>query len=264
MPRVAPPRPGSGPNAECYGVVSSPIVNPHWPAGGGEPEARRTRSAWAVAGFLSSVVAFAVLAWNAAEGVGLARVDPHFQAIVVRNRVDGLIEAFRALAWLGSTVVLAPVVALAGAVMLARRRDVPGAVLPVAALVVTVVAKNVAKAIIERPRPPSALAIGTTTGFAFPSGHAADSLAVYVSLALILSVVLERRWRWSIWSGAVAVIVVVGASRVYLGAHWLTDVLGGWALAGGIVSILAWALALARRRRSPVPRLKPPGGPART
>jgi undecaprenyl-diphosphatase len=124
-------------------------------------------------------------------------------------------------------------------------------------------AKNGMKALIERPRPPPTLAIGST-GFAFPSGHTADSLAVFAMFALILAAGRSSRARWAIWGVAAVVALAVGASRVYLGVHWLTDVLGGWALAGVIASILAAVLASGRSSGPEAQALKPPAGPAGT
>jgi undecaprenyl-diphosphatase len=88
----------------------------------------------------------------------------------------------------------------------------------------------------------------------FPSGHAMGSAAVYLSLGLLLARVLRRRIEktYAIAS-AMLLTLLVGASRVYLGVHYPTDVLAGW-LAG-----IAWALACGavaewidrrRRRRS--------------
>jgi membrane-associated phospholipid phosphatase len=176
-----------------------------------------------------------------------------------------LTDTFRMLTHLGSSVFLVVVLAAFGiAVWISRRNLVPLS-LPVVAFVVTVLAKNTAKVLIERPRPSPALAIGSNTGFAFPSGHAADSLAVFAMVALILSTARTPRGRWALWSGALVVVLVVGASRVYLGSHWLSDVLGGWALAGAIVFLLVWMFPSWDRARPPArPALKPPEGPART
>jgi undecaprenyl-diphosphatase len=135
----------------------------------------------------------------------------------------------------------------------------------VAGLVVTALAKSAAKALIERPRPSPALAVGSNTGSAFPSGHAADSLVVFVMLALILSTAQSPRAKWAVWSIAMALVLVVGGSRIYLGSHWLTDVLGGWALAGAILSMLVWGFPSWERSSPPTrPALTPPEGRART
>jgi membrane-associated phospholipid phosphatase len=240
-------------------------VDQQGPADEEPSEARRTRRRWALAATVVSLAAFALFTWSAAGETGLARVDPGVQDLVVRHRVGWLTDAFRILTHLGSSVVLVLVLASFGILVWITRRNLVALTLPMVAFVVTVLAKNTAKALIERPRPSPALAIGANTGFAFPSGHAADSLAVFAMVALILSTARSSRGRWALWSFALAVVLVVGASRGYLGSHWLSDVLGGWALAGAIVSLLAWMFPSWDRARPPArPTLKPPEGPART
>lgn len=257
-----PPRVITAPDPDPHGVVSSPSVDPHRHADVESSNAGGTRRRRALVAGLLCLVAFALLTWNAVGEIGLARVDPDVQDLVVRHRVGLLTDAFRALTWLGSTTVLALVLVAVGAFLLITRRDVVGAILPATALAVTIVAKNEAKMLIGRPRPSPEWAIGSNTGFAFPSGHAADSLAAYAMLVLILSTGRSLHARWAIRFAAAGVVLVVGASRVYLGAHWFTDVLGGWALAGAIVAILTWAFPRKTPRLDP--SLKPPGGPART
>ena len=89
------------------------------------------------------------------------------------------------------------------------------------------------KVLVGRPRPPTALALGGFGGMAFPSGHALQATAVWGMLAVLTAAgVARRRARMLVWIAGVAVAVAVGASRVYLGAHWLTDVMGGWVLGG--------------------------------
>jgi membrane-associated phospholipid phosphatase len=240
-------------------------VDQHGPADEAPSDPRRTRRRWALAATVGSLAAFALFTWSAVAETGLARVDPGVQDFVVRHRVDWLTDTFRILTHLGSSVILVVVLAAFGVLVWISRRSLVALTLPIVAFVVTVLAKNAAKALIERPRPSPALAIGSNTGFAFPSGHAADSLAVFAMLALILSTARTPRAKWALWSCALAVVMVVGASRVYLGSHWLSDVLGGWALAAAIVSLLAWMFPPWDRARPPArPTLKPPEGPART
>jgi undecaprenyl-diphosphatase len=97
-----------------------------------------------------------------------------------------------------------------------------------AGTVLTVVAVNVSKDAVERARPPGALV--ETLGLSYPSGHAAYSVA-WLAVALALGRVVPRlRHRAGLLIPALAVTLFVGSSRVYLGAHYLTDVLGGWGL----------------------------------
>ncbi|UZD55255.1 phosphatase PAP2 family protein [Caldimonas aquatica] len=137
---------------------------------------------------------------------------------------------------LGSTAVLALVgCAALGYLLLAGKW---GSGLLVAASVGGgLVASQVLKLWIERPRPdlvPHGVPVLTLS---FPSGHATMSAVVYLTLGALLAGLQPRR-RMAAYILAVAVLLtgLVGVSRVYLGVHWPTDVLAGWALGA------AWAL----------------------
>ena len=86
----------------------------------------------------------------------------------------------------------------------------------------------------QRSRPVFLQAFSVETGFSFPSGHTMISLAFYSIVAYIaLNYIKSRNWMILIVVGALVVSVLIGFSRLYLGVHFLTDVLAGWA-AGGL------------------------------
>lgn len=91
---------------------------------------------------------------------------------------------------------------------------------------------NALKLVFARERPEASLRMVRASGYAFPSGHAMASTAVYVALAHVLCG-LSRSRRW--WAIPMAALLawVVGCSRVYLNVHHPTDVLGGWVLGLG-------------------------------
>jgi len=87
------------------------------------------------------------------------------------------------------------------------------------------------KLVLRRPRPATPYAAGMFhTSFSFPSGHAFGSFIVYGLLASIAIHYLGEPWSilasWGLWS----LIFLIGVSRIYLGAHYVLDVLGGWLL----------------------------------
>jgi membrane protein DedA with SNARE-associated domain/membrane-associated phospholipid phosphatase len=110
------------------------------------------------------------------------------------------------------------------------------------------------KLIVQRPRP-ELYPVVDVGGFAFPSGHATTSTIVFGALAFVLT----RRLSWGtnvwIWAAAGAAAFLIGFSRLYLGVHWLTDVVGGWVLGllwlalAKVVTETAWEMGAPRREK---------------
>ncbi len=132
---------------------------------------------------------------------------------------------------LGGSAFLVPLVAIAGLAFRAGRRSWTALVLLGASYAGGEAFFQILKAVIRRPRPPAALAIGHFAGTALPSGHATLSVAVWGMLAALAAGAAPRfRSGVAAWAGAAVIVVLVGLTRLYLGAHWLSDVLAGWAL----------------------------------
>ncbi|HVW16974.1 MAG TPA: bifunctional DedA family/phosphatase PAP2 family protein [Solirubrobacteraceae bacterium] len=145
------------------------------------------------------------------------------------------VDVAKVVTWLGSLAVAIALTVAGAAWLVARRRRLEAGVLA-AGLALTYVAVHVAKAISDRPRPADAL-VGAD-GSSWPSGHAAYS-AVLVALAATIA-------RTSGWARATALVavaaalaVVVGATRLYLRAHFLSDVLAGYGLGATIFALCA-------------------------
>ncbi len=108
------------------------------------------------------------------------------------------------------------------------------------------------KAAFGRARPDTAYAELVATGLSFPSGHATMSAVVFLTLGAIVA---RTRARWVeriyILGAAALMTMLVGVSRIALGVHWATDVLGGWAFgAGWAIAWLLLASVLDHRRRA--------------
>ena len=112
---------------------------------------------------------------------------------------------------------------------------------------------------IGRPRPdlvPHGMEVYTAS---FPSGHSTMSAVVYLTLGALLART-QPRWRVKVFllGLAASVTVIVGISRIYLGVHWPTDVLGGWALGAGWACLCWLALLWLQMRGEVEPEGKPP------
>ncbi len=152
-------------------------------------------------------------------------------------RAPWLTDVARAVTQLGSAAVTLPLTALAAVLLAIRRRWVEAAVV-VSATALLYAGVQELKDATDRPRPPGGL-VGAS-GSAFPSGHAAHAI-LYPWLALTLAVRLRPRMAGgtALLVAGVALAVLVGLSRVYLGVHYLSDVSGGWAL--GVAAFAACA-----------------------
>lgn len=118
----------------------------------------------------------------------------------------------------------------------------------VAAVAMARVAAGIAKGLVERPRPPDALVLLGGDGYAFPSTHAAFTSAAAAAFVAVIVWRSPRARRW-VTGALAAFVVLVGLSMIYLGAHWATDVLAGWAL-GVPIGLLSGRLLRPRAGRT--------------
>ena len=106
------------------------------------------------------------------------------------------------------------------------------------------------KSMFARPRPSIVPHLREVWSLSFPSGHALTSAVVYLTLGVLMMRVAERRLvKWYCISIAMAATALVGTSRVFLGVHYPTDVLGGW-LIGLCWALVFWLIERALERRA--------------
>ena len=160
-------------------------------------------------------------------------------------------EAVRDLTALGSTVVLLFLsLAVLGFLLMRRQGHAAGLVL--AALAGGLLLNWTLKNYFDRPRPELVPHLHHVLTASFPSGHSLLSAVVYLTLgALLARLVEERRLKIYIIAVAGVMSVLVGASRVYLGVHYPTDVLGGWTV-GLSWAVLCWLVARQLQRKGAV------------
>lgn len=157
---------------------------------------------------------------------------------------DGVMRDLTAL---GSNVIIILITIAAASILAMTRRTGP-AVLLVSAIISSFVINAVMKAIIDRPRPDFIAPSVDVASASFPSSHAMLAAVLYLLLAGIASrEIADRRPAIVLMTSAAILVFVIGVTRVYLGAHWPSDVLAGWLL-GTAAALASWQLA-----RSPSP-----------
>jgi membrane protein DedA with SNARE-associated domain/membrane-associated phospholipid phosphatase len=211
---------------------------------------------WAFGGVVQDVI----------TGDGAARVDAPITRELIEHRVDWLTSAMEGVTELGHIAVLSLAVLITGVVVQRLTRNWLPLLILGLALLGAVALTDVVKPLVGRLRPDMGPLV-SADGFAFPSGHATQSAAVYGGIAY-LAAGWFRTWKSKVaaWTGALLLVLLVGFSRVYLGLHWTTDVLGGYALgavwlAAVLVSTSAIRGAWNRRRPSDetvAPTAEPP------
>ena len=198
-------------------------------------------------GLLGVLVLGGWLVGSAVEAVTGAgdrtRLDGPVTRAVVERRSEGLTTLFRAVTALGDRPVLVPLVLVVGLTLGVRRRSwAPLAFLAIAQLG-SIVLYNAVKALVARPRPMIGPVVASATGYGFPSAHATQAIAVWAAVAVLaVRSLADQRARGAVAGAAAALIVLIGVSRLYLGVHWATDVVGGWTLGAlwlaGLVAIV--------------------------
>lgn len=197
--------------------------------------------------------AFGALAEEVAEGdTGL---DNRIADELHEHATRPLTEFFEAVTTLGNGIVLAGVAAIA-AYLLARRRYYAEAVLMVLAYGGAQVLSYSLKLAFRRDRPFFTDPLATLSTYSFPSGHATVSIAVYGALSLVLVRRLTGPARVVCLAAAVLLVSLIGFSRLYLGVHFLSDVLAGFSVGLAWLALCVVVLDLHHRRRSRVQTLR--------
>jgi membrane-associated phospholipid phosphatase len=196
----------------------------------------------AAAGF-----AFGALAGEVTEGdTGL---DNRIANELHEHATGRLTEFFKAVTTLGNGIVLAGVAAIV-AYLLARRRYYRETVLMVLAFVGAQVLSYSLKLAFRRDRPFFTDPLATVSTYSFPSGHATVSIAVYGAVTLVLIRRLTGAARIACVAAAVLLVSLIGFSRLYLGVHFLSDVLAGYSVGLAWLALCVVVLDLHHRRGS--------------
>ena len=178
-------------------------------------------------------VAMGVLVSEVTTNSALQVRDASFVARIAAARTRTATALLIGVTHTADTLV-ATIVAIAMFVVLWRAHRRGAALFIAGTLAVAAFSTAVLKDLIVRPRPPAALAaLPIPSTSSFPSGHTVTGLVLYGGLAVVLLMEFGTTRRYLTAAAVLAVFsALIGVSRVYLGVHWPTDVIGGWLLGG--------------------------------
>lgn len=167
-------------------------------------------------------------------------------------------EMFQDFTSLGSVAVLTLIVIATIGYLLVRRKPAMALFVAIAVGLGTGLG-TLLKDFFERPRPEIVAHLVDVRTLSFPSGHSMMSAVVFLTLAaLLIRTLPQRREKAYMIVVAITLTLLVGASRVYLGVHYPTDVLAGWSI-GAAWALLSWVVAIRLQRRGDVePEIEPP------
>ena len=150
-------------------------------------------------------------------------------------------EAVRDITALGGTTIIA-LLTLAGVLGFAMHRRYRHALVLGGAVLLAYGSSEISKMAYGRPRPDLVPHVVQVYSGSFPSGHSTLAATTYLTLAMLISSLAEtRRSKVLAYGLAVAILIAVGCSRVYLGVHWPSDVLAGWGL-GAVWALAGWTM----------------------
>jgi membrane-associated phospholipid phosphatase len=201
-----------------------------------------------------SVVLLALAAgliWAALTGAGPAGEDNPALAGAIDSRSVGVTTILVVFTNLGSTAAMAVLAGVTGIVLFARGRRVDGVWL-IATMASASAAFTLVKQTLDRPRPPLSVRLVEAGNESLPSGHATMSVAVVGALVVLAWPHLTGPLRLGALLVATAWIGGIGYTRIYLGVHWFSDVVAGWATGAAWLAVCTGAL-LWWRARHPEP-----------
>lgn len=183
------------------------------------------------------------------------------KSLALRQHVasEGLVGTVQWISWFGEAGQRSLVMALFALWLVWRGRRWSALVMLIAPPLAGV-GSSILKEVFARERPDVVPHLDVVTNLAYPSGHATNAMALYLLAALLMTE--RRRWLWV--SLGVATALLIGTTRVLLGVHWPSDVLGGWCWGAGF-AMLGYQIARTKEagqkaKRAPIRMSRPPSG----
>jgi undecaprenyl-diphosphatase len=174
-------------------------------------------------------VGFGALLLIVRENLGFARFDLWAAHFAAKHADPASTDVLRTFSQVAGTAVLAPLCVVVALIEARRRRFVTILGFLVLCVGGQVAVVDLIKWVVDRTRPNFDRLTGFSGG-SFPSGHSAAAAATFAAFALLAGIGKSSRVQTALAAGAVAIAIGVGCTRVFLGVHWLTDVLAGLAV----------------------------------
>ena len=196
--------------------------------------------------FTALLLLLALVTLSVTTGGSVPAADLRFDAILYALRTPALVSVAKAVSLLGETVIVLLITAAVCGILFSKKLRAKAV-----GLAITVLGAGgsayILKEAFARARPPAPLPAAIETSFSFPSGHAALSMTLYGFGAYLLC----RRYpnlSPIILAAATLLILIVGFSRLYLGVHYPSDVVGGYLVGGLWIIVGTWTAGSLERK----------------
>lgn len=208
---------------------------------------RTAATGWAATRVAAMIAAFSILTVHVLRSGWLTGADAATLQWFVAHRAPGWTTLAIAVTTVGGPAGVAAIAVVLAAIVAIRRHTFTAAIMILGPVAVASAASTLTKLTVGRERPPAAFHLMTETDFSFPSGHVTATTALVG--ALLVSYLRGPKFgeqsgsaakTFALVVAAIATVVAVAVTRLYLGVHWLTDVVGGVLL--GATAVLATVL----------------------
>lgn len=165
----------------------------------------------------------------------LSTLDSAFYNILLKIKCEPVTNAFKLVTILGNTrfIILLNIIAIIIYFLLKNKKIF----LITIHSILSPIVNNILKYLFKRPRPDEALRLITESNYSFPSGHAMISVFFYFTLIILINR-SNIRHKKAFITVLLLIILLIGISRVYLGVHYISDVVGGYLIALSIIIFL--------------------------